>query len=316
MRGHEYADLKAFVAIVEAGNFARAAEKLRISPSTLSQTIRTLEERLGVRLLNRTTRSTSPTEAGQRLFARFRPAMSEMDAAIDDIRNLDGGPAGRVRLHLPRLALASLVEPVLGRFHAAYPDISLELDIDDALVHIVEDGYDIGITLGELLEKDMVAVKLGPDFRQLAVASPDYIARYGKPETPADLHDHKCINWRKPGSGKLYNWEFFRDERWISVAVNGPLTVSHRDTALQAAAQGVGIAFAYWSSQWMQPLIDAGKLVTMLEDYSPVFPGWYLYYPRQRNTAPAVRAVIDFLRKVAPEIAPAEGIPDRGKRQD
>ena len=296
MRGSEFSDLRAFVAIVEEGNFSRAATRLRISPSTLSQTIRQFEERIGAQLLIRTTRSMSVTEAGQRLFDRFRPALREMEEALGEVRKLQGAVSGTVRIVLPRLALASLVEPYLGDFAQAYPDIHLELGINDAVTDIVGDGFDIGITLGELLEKDMVAVKMGPDLRQIAVAAPEYLARYGTPETPNDLLSHNCINWRKPGSDRIYNWEFFDAGRWYSVAVNGTLTVSHRDTALQAAAQGAGIAFAYWSSQWMQPLIDAGRLVPLLEDYAPQFPGWYLYYARQHQTPASVRAVIDFFR--------------------
>jgi DNA-binding transcriptional LysR family regulator len=299
MRGSEYADLRAFAMIAEHGNFARAAEQLRISPSTLSQTIRELEQRLGVRLLNRTTRSTSLTEAGSRLLARFKPAMDEMTAAVNDVSRLRDMPAGTVRLHLPRLASTTLVEPLLGKFHHAYPDITLELSIDDAVADIVAKGFDVGITLGELLEKDMVAVKLGGDIHQVAVASPDYIARHGTPKVPADLHQHRCINWRKPGSGKLYNWEFQQGGHWIAIAVEGPLTVSHREVALAAAAQGVGIAFAYWSDRWMAPLLQSGALVPLLQEFSPPFPGWHLYYPRQRYTLPAVRALIDFLRRHA-----------------
>ncbi len=299
MRGHEYADLRAFATVAEQGNFSRAAVKLRVTPSALSQTIRDLEERLGVRLLNRTTRSMALTEAGTRLLAGFKPAMEQMEAAVHDVGNLRATPAGTVRMHLPRLASASLIEPMLGRFHQAYPDVVLELAIDDAVIDIVEAGFDVGITLGELLEKDIVALKLGGDIHQVAVASPDYIARHGRPETPADLHRHRCINWRKPGSGKLYNWEFQADGRWFAVAVDGPLIVSHRDVALRAAAQGVGIAFAYWSDEWLRPLIDAGKLVPLLEAFSPPFPGWFLYYPKQRYTPPAVRALVDFLRHTA-----------------
>ncbi|WP_207484730.1 LysR family transcriptional regulator [Arenibaculum pallidiluteum] len=308
MRGHEYADLRAFAMVAELGSFARAAEQLRISPSTLSQTIRGLEERLGVRLLNRTTRSLSLTEAGGRLLARFKPAMQEMEAAVADVANLRSTPAGTVRLHLPRPASAALVEPHLGRFRERYPDIVLELALDDAVIDIVEGGFDVGITLGELLEKDMVAVRLGGEVRQIAVASPDYLARHGRPRTPADLHAHRCINWRKPGSRKLYNWEFQQDGRWISVAVEGPLIVSHRDAALEAAVQGVGIAFVYWSERWLRPLLEDGRLVPVLEEHSPGFSGWHLYYPRQRNTPPAVRALVDFLREVNGD-PPRPGMP-------
>ena len=222
--------------------------------------------------------------------------MEEMEAAVGEVGGLRDTPSGTVRLRLPRLACATLVESVLGRFAEAYPDIRLELAIDDARTDIVAAGFDLGITLGELLEKDMVAVRLGADIHQVAVASPDYLARHGTPETPADLHAHRCINWRKPSSGKLYNWEFMKDGQWFAVAVDGPLTVSHRDVALAAAAQGVGIAFAYWSDRWLRPRIEAGELVPLLEAWSPPFPGWHLYYPRHATRTPAVRALVDFLK--------------------
>ncbi len=199
MRGSEFAELRAFVTIVEQGNFARAAAQLRISPSTLSQTIRELEKRLGVRLLNRTTRSVSMTDAGQRLLARFKPALDEMQAAVLDVQNLRDKPAGTVRLHAPRKAASVLIEPHLGRFAKFHPDIILDITIDDAVVNIVEAGFDVGIRLGELLEDDMVAVKLGNDIRMCAVASPEYIAKHGRPKNPGELHSHRCINWRWAG---------------------------------------------------------------------------------------------------------------------
>jgi DNA-binding transcriptional LysR family regulator len=293
MRGSEFAELRAFVAVAEQGNFARAAAGLRISPSTLSQTIRELEERLGVRLLNRTTRSVSITEAGNRLLSRFKPAMEEMQAAVADARNLRDSPAGTIRLQASRSASAVLVEPRLGEFFATYPDIILDLTIDDAITNIVAAGFDVGIRIGELLEEDMVAVKIGEDIRQIAVASPEYIALYGAPRVPADLHAHRCINWRWPGN-RIYNWEFAENGRWFSVAVNGPLIVSHRDAALSAALQGVGIAF--WGEYALRPYIEAGKLVPLLVEFSPTFPGWHLCYPKQRHTPAPVRAFVDFFR--------------------
>jgi DNA-binding transcriptional LysR family regulator len=294
MRGREFAELRAFVAVVEQGNFARAAAELRISPSTLSQTIRELEERLGVRLLNRTTRSVSITEAGNRLLSRFKPAMEEMQAAVADARNLRDSPAGTVRLQASRSASAVLVEPQLGRFFETYPDIILDLTIDDAITNIVAAGFDVGIRIGELLEEDMVAVKIGEEIRQIAVASPEYIALHGAPRVPADLHAHRCINWRWPGNG-IYNWEFAENGRWFSVAVNGPLIVSHRDAAMSAAVQGVGIAF--WGEYALRPYIEAGELVPLLEEFSPTFPGWHLCYPKQRHTPAPVRAFVDFFRR-------------------
>jgi DNA-binding transcriptional LysR family regulator len=295
MRGTEFAELRAFAAVAEQGNFARAASQLRLSPSTLSQIIRGLEARIGVRLLNRTTRSLSLTPAGERLLARFKPAMAEMDAAVEDARALQGKPAGLVRLHSSRSAARQFIEPVLGSFHATYPEIVLDLTVDDAVINIVEAGYDAGMRLGELLDNDMVAVKLGREIRQLAVASPAYLARHGTPKVPADLLNHRCINWRQPGSRGLYNWEFFEDGHWIAVAAEGPLIVSHREYAVEAALQDVGIVF--WSDNQLRPLIESGQLVPVLAEYSAPFPGWHLYYPRQRYMPTALRAFIDFMRE-------------------
>jgi DNA-binding transcriptional LysR family regulator len=295
MRGGQYAALKAFVAVVAHGNFARAAAELGMSASALSQTIRELETRLGVRLLNRTTRSLSMTHAGARLHARFKPAMIEMEAAVADVASLRDMPTGTLRVHMPSVAAAAYLKPVLGGFHAAYPDIVLDLTIDDRVTDIVEAGYDVGARLGEYLQADMVAVKLGGAQRQLVVAAPDYIARHGRPQTPADLLSHRCINWRRPGSAGLYKWEFVKDGRWFAVAVNGPLVVSQRDMAIAAAVQGVGLAF--WAEELVRPLIDDGKLVPLLEDWCGAFPGWFLYYPKQRHTPPGVRAFVDFLRR-------------------
>ena len=295
MRGSDYSELRAFAAVVAHGNFARAAAELRISASTLSQTIRALEARLGVRLLNRTTRSLSLTEAGQRLHGRFKPAMAEMEAAVEDAIGLRDRPAGTLRVHMPSVAAATYLEPVLGRFDEAYPDIVLDVTIDDTVTDIVAAGYDIGARLGEFLEADMVAVRLGGEQRQLAVASPDYISRHGRPETPADLLRHRCINWRRPGSAGPYAWEFARNGQWFSVAVNGPLIVSRRDMAIAAAVQGVGIAF--WAEALLRPFIEAGRLVPLLEEWSGTFPGWHLCYPRQRHMPAGLRAFADFLRR-------------------
>ncbi|MBP2297336.1 LysR family transcriptional regulator [Azospirillum picis] len=304
MRGNEYADLRAFVTIVEQGSFTRAAKHLRVAPSTLSQTIRELEERLGVRLLNRTTRSISLTDAGAHLLARFKPAMEEMEAAVVAVRSFRDTPAGTVRLHLPRLASATFLEPVLGLFREAYPDIVLDMTIDDAVIDIVKSGFDAGIRLGEFLESNMVAITLGGSVRQVAVASPDYLAQHGRPTTPSDLLKHRCINWRQPGTNGFYNWEFEKDGQDVAVAVDGPLVVSHRDVAITAAVQGVGIAF--WEEEQVRPLIEVGKLVPVLEDWSPRFPGWHLCYPRQRYTPATVRALADFLRSSRGQQSPSD----------
>jgi DNA-binding transcriptional LysR family regulator len=294
MRGSEFAQLKAFVTVVAQGSFARAAAELRVSPSTLSQTIRELESRLGVRLLNRTTRSLSLTDAGKRLHSRFKPAMIEMEAAVEDVVSLRDRLAGSLRLHIPSAPAAAYLEPILGQFHATYPDIVLDVTVEDSVPNIVEAGYDVGVRPGDSLEADMVAMKLGGEQRQLVVGSPDYIARHGRPKAPGDLLHHRCINWRQPGGTGLYKWEFVKAGRWFSVAVNGPLIVSQRDMAVAAAVQGVGLAFR--GEELLRPLIDEGKLVPLLEEWCGAFPGWFLCYPKQRYISPSVRAFVDFLR--------------------
>lgn len=303
MRGSEYTELRALCAIAEHGSFARAAAHLRITPSALSQTLRKLEERMGVRLINRTTRSVAPSEAGERLLARLLPALSEIDAALADVRSLRGVPQGTLRINAPRLAVTQFLGPLLAPFHAAYPEIVLDVVVEDALADIVAGRFDAGIRLGERVEKDMVAVKLGGDFHTFVVASPEYLARHGEPETPRDLRRHRCLNWRMPTDGRIYRWELGRDEE-IEVAVEGPLITNDTDLMLRAALDGVGIA--YLLGEHIEALIRAGKLKRVLEPWSPSFPGLYLYYPSRRQMPPTLRAFLDFVRDRAPG-APARG---------
>ena len=294
MRATGNTDLRAFVAVAEQGNFSKAAQQLGLSPSSLSQIIRTFEERLGVRLIHRTTRSVSLTEAGERLLLRIRPALAELDSALSDVGHFRDRPAGIVRVRCLRHAYRVYVAPILAAFQVAYPDVKLDILVDDAIVDLVAGGFDVGFTLGEVLEKDMVGVKLGSEMRQIAVASPDYIARHGRPETPKDLHTHQCIRWRWPGQVTPYNWEFFKDGAWFEVDVDGPLILSEQTMTIDAAVQGIGIAF--WIEQELKPLIEQGKLVPLLEEYSAAFPGVYVCYPQQRQMAPALRAFIDFVK--------------------
>ncbi|AUX34899.1 MULTISPECIES: LysR family transcriptional regulator [Sorangium] len=298
MRGREFADLTAFAAIVEHGSFARAAAHLRVSPSALSQTIRGLEERLGVRLLNRTTRSVAPSEAGARLLSRLSPALTELDAAVADVKALRDRPAGVLRINTARAAAVWCLAPLLGPFHEEHPEIALDVVVEDAIADIVARRFDAGVRLGERLERDMVAVKLSGDLSMMAVASPAYLARHGVPATPRDLHRHRCINMRWPTDGSLYRWEFEKGKQSLEVAVEGPLTVNDVDLALRAAADGVGIAYVF--DQQARPLVEAGKLTRVLEPWSPSFPGFYLYYPSRRQTPPALRAFVDFLRRAGP----------------
>jgi len=293
MRGTDFANLNAFAAVAEHRSFVRAAAHLGITPSALSQTIRQLEERLGVRLLNRTTRSVAPTTAGERLYQRLRPAVDELDAAVAEAASTRERPAGMLRINAPRTAAIRLIAPRLGRFHRDNPGVILDVTVDDTLTDIVAGRFDAGIRLGELLEKDMIAVRLTGELEMIAVASPDYLARHGTPETPDELHNHACLNWRWPTDGSLYRWEFEEDGREFEIAVQGPIIANDIEVVLQAALQGLGIAYA--SHEWMEGWLKEGKLVRVLKRYSPKFPGVYLYHPSRRQQPPALRAFIDCL---------------------
>ncbi|RWE82879.1 LysR family transcriptional regulator [Mesorhizobium sp.] len=291
MRGTEFSKLKAFAAIIEEGSFVRAAARLRVSPPALSQTIRGLEERVGVRLLNRTTRSVSPTAAGETLFARLAPAFSELEGAVADAHASRDRPAGSLRINVPRIAAMRFIAPILGDFQRAYPDIALTVIIDDMLTDIVEGRFDAGIRLGERLEKDMVAVKLSEDLQMAAVAAPAYLENRTIPRHPQELH--RCINFQWPGGGNIYRWEFARGQRALEIAVNGGLTVNDTELMIRAALDGVGVA--YMLDYQVRPWIEAGKLIRFLEAWSPRFPGFYLYHTSSRQVPPALRAFIDFL---------------------
>src|ERR1700758_2081648 len=238
MRGSDFAELKAFAAVVERASFARAAEHLGMSPSALSQTIRQLETRLGVRLLNRTTRSVAPTPAGSRLHERIAPTFFEMDAAVAEAVAATGHTAGTLRINTLGIAAKKLIAPRLGRFHRANPDVVLDIVIDDGLSDIVAGHFDAGIRIGERLEKDMIAVRLTPDVKMMAVASPKYLARHGEPKVPADLHRHACINWRFPGSGAVYRWPMEKKNKRLELEVSGPLISNLQEVVQEAALQG------------------------------------------------------------------------------
>ncbi len=295
MRGNEFAELQAFICITEQGSFVRAAERLQVSPSALSQTIKGLEARLGVRLFHRTTRRVGMTQAGERLLKRLKPAFAEIESAITDTTELGERPRGKLRIHTFRVGYQLYLEPLLAAFTETCPEIELDLTLDDHPVDMIESGFDGAIRLGELLEQDMVAIPLGPMLRHCVVASPDYVTRYGKPRTPSELHLHRCINWRWPGQIHPYQWEFQRDSGWFRVAVNGPLIVNDLRAMLDAAVNGVGIAFSV--EAWATPLIREGRLVTMLEPWCAPFDGFYFCYPRQRHHLAAMRAFIDFLKR-------------------
>jgi len=295
MRGSDYAELRVFVAIAEHGSFARAAAQLQVSPSALSQTMRGLETRLGVRLLNRTTRSVAPTEAGTRLLERLLPALADLDGAVADVAALRDRPSGMLRINSTRIAALHHLAPLIGPFLKAYPEITLDIVIDDRLVDIVGGRFDAGIRLGEKVEKDMVAVRIGGDLRLMVIAAPDYVEAHGRPKTPRDLQSHRCINFRWPTDGSFYRWEFERGTEELEALVSGPLIVNDPELALAAALDGVGLAYLF--EHHVGPFVAAGRLVHLLKEWSPPFPGFYLYYPGRRQMPPALRAFIDFVGK-------------------
>lgn len=296
MRGAEFAELKAFVAVVDRGSFARAADHLGLSRSALSQVIRQLEARLGVRLLNRTTRSVSPTEPGHRLHERIAPMLREMDDAVAQAIGSGARVSGTLRINTLGMAAKKFIAPRLGRFARAYPEVVLDIVVDDGLSDIAAEGFDAGIRVGGRLQKDMVAVRLSPDVELLAVASPAYLARHGVPRTPADLDRHHCIHWRFPGSGKIAGWEFMRKGKRSEFTGTGPVIANHQDVVVAAALQGLGITYAYNDDGIAEALRD-GRLTRILADWSPTVPGLYLYYSSRRYMRPALRAFIDCMRE-------------------
>ena len=293
MRGSEFAELKAFAAVVNHKSFARAADHLAVSPSALSQTIRSLEERLGVRLLNRTTRSVAPTEAGEQLLAELRPALTGIKGALDKIGGLRNTPRGRLRVLIPRLAAMSVLGPKLAAFAGNYPDVVLDVSTDETRLDLVAGGFDAGVQYGEFIQHDMVAVRVSPDHRPAIVGSPAYFADHPKPESPHDLLQHRCVNYRH-GSGEVYRWELDKGDQSLVVAVNGPLITNDIGLLTRAAIDGVGLAFM--SDVQAAPHLASGALVRVLEDWCPPFPGFFLYYPSRRQQPAALTALIEMLR--------------------
>ena len=285
--------LAAFAVVAEERSFTRAARRLVVSPSALSHAIRGLEERLGVRLLARTTRSVAPTEAGDALLARLQPALGDVREALDQLAGLRDRPAGRVRLVASPVAAALVLAPKLGAFARTHPEVAVDVSVRNDRVDIVAERFDAGIQLGEFVERDMIAVRVSPDQRAAIVASPQYLAAHPKPETPRDLTRHRCINFRRGESG-LYRWEFERDGHPLSVAVEGPLIVDDLGLLLRSAIDGAGLAFAF--EQHVAPQIASGALVRVLEDWCPPFPGYFLYYATRRQQPRALAALIDALR--------------------
>ncbi|MDQ0472161.1 LysR family transcriptional regulator [Labrys wisconsinensis] len=294
MKGTEFAELTAFLTVSDERNFRRAAQRLGMSPSALSHMIRSLEERLGARLLNRTTRSVAPTEAGQALFDRLRPAIDDMEGAIRDVGAYQTQPRGIVRVNLPRIAARLVVTPILADFLGEYPEIRLDLVIDDTLTDVVAKGFDAGIRSGELVQQDMIAVRLTPDLRMAVVGSPAYFAGRALPEVPRDIRDHRCITYRWSETGVLYRWSFDGPGGSVDVDVDSIVTANDTDLLLAAALQGAGLAFT--PESFVAPYIESGELVRVLEPWCKPFSGFYLYYPNRPRMPLALRAFIDFIK--------------------
>jgi DNA-binding transcriptional LysR family regulator len=294
MHRADLVDLNAFLAVAEERNFTRAAARLGTSQSALSHTIRRLEARLGVRLLTRTTRKVAPTSAGERLARTLRPALDGIAAELDGLTELRDKPAGTIRITSTQQAASSVLWPALERLVPDYPDIHVELSIDNALTDIVGERFDAGVRFGEQVARDMIAVRIGPDLRMATVGAPEYFARRGKPRTLQDLAAHDCINIRLPTLGGLYAWEYGVDGRELRVRVDGSLVFNNASMIIKAACAGFGLA--HLPEDELLDELAAGRLVRVLEDWCPPFSGYHLYYPSRRQPSPAFALLVEALR--------------------
>ncbi|WP_447957283.1 LysR family transcriptional regulator [Vreelandella sp. EE7] len=295
MRGRHLYQLKAFCAIVEHGSFARAAAHLGLPASALSQILKDLEARLDSRLLNRTTRSVSLTDAGRRMYGQAEPAFRALESAETVATAAQGRIAGRVRLNATRIAAKRYLAPILASFLAEYPEVHVEIVVEERLADVVADGFDAGVRLGEKLHQDMIAVPLSGDLEMKVVASPEYIEQFGAPAHPRDLEHHRCLCFRNPSDGSPYRWEFEKGDTRFEVAVSGPVTVDEPSMLPAMAAKGAGVAYQF--SHQVDPLLETGELVQLLPDWTPPFPGFFIYYPSRRQQPPAFRAFLEHVRQ-------------------
>jgi DNA-binding transcriptional LysR family regulator len=287
-------DLAAFLAVARERSFTRAAAQLGVSQSALSQTVRGLEARLGIRLLTRTTRSVAPTEAGERLLRAAGPRLEEIDAELAALSELRDKPAGAIRITAHDHALRSVLWPALEKLLPDYPDVKVEVVIDYGLTDIVAERFDAGIRSGEMLAQDMIAVRIGPDMRSAVVGAPSYFAKRAKPKKPQDLTDHICVNLRLPTRGGLYAWEFEKGSREIRVRVEGQLVFNATAPMLDAAVAGLGLS--YVPEDTVKEQLAKGSLIRVLADWCPSYPGYHLYYPSRRQNTPAFALLVDALR--------------------
>jgi len=294
MRRQDINDLLAFLAVAREGSFTKAAAKLGVSQSALSHTMRGLEERLGIRLLTRTTRKVSVTAPGERLLRSLGPRFEEIEAELDAVSELREKPAGRIRITAGEHAAMAVLEPALAKVLPGYPDINVEIIVDYGLTDIVAERYDAGVRLGEQVAKDMIAVRIGPDMRMAVVGAPSYFAKRPKPRKPQDLTAHQCINLRLPTYGGLYAWEFEKRGRELKVRVEGQLVFNNLALRLKSALAGLGLA--YMPEDQVRTLVGEGQLVQVLDDWCPPFSGYHLYYPSRRQLSPAFAVLVEALR--------------------
>ncbi|KFE70766.1 LysR family transcriptional regulator [Hyalangium minutum] len=286
--------LTAFLTVARKRSFTAAATELRVTPSAVSQTLQALEKRVGVRLFQRTTRSVGLTEAGRQFLARLEPAMKGVQEAFESLGELRDRPAGLLRLTLPRYGYQEVLGPHLAAFLAAHPDIQVDIQLDDALVDIVKQGFDAGIRIGERMEREMIAIPVSDDIPMTVVGAPSYFATRGTPKHPRDLRHHDCINYRSRTTGGLYRWDLTDGGRRIEVAVEGRVVLDDAELWVDTAVSGLGLAFV--PENRVRKLLAEKRLVRVLEPYCPTLPGFFLYYPSRTHVAPKLKALIDFLK--------------------
>ncbi|TCM20388.1 DNA-binding transcriptional LysR family regulator [Novosphingobium sp. PhB165] len=294
MATENYNELAAFVVVARELSFTRAAAKLGVSQSALSQTIRGLEERIGLRLLTRTTRSVAPTEAGRRLFDTLAPRFEEIEQELASLSQLRDRPAGSIRINAGEHAAVSILQPALRRIVPDNPDVRVEIIVDYGLTDIVAQGFDAGVRLGDQVAKDMIAVRIGPDMRMAVVGSPDYFTRHPIPRTPQDLTAQNCIGIRLPTYGGIFPWDLDKDGHEVNVRIEGQLVFNNISLRLNSALDGLGLA--YLPEDQVMHHVEAGRLVRVMEDWCGPFPGYHLYYPSRRHASPAFALLVETLR--------------------
>jgi DNA-binding transcriptional LysR family regulator len=310
----DLAGLRALLCVAQKRSFTAAAAELRVTPSAVSQSVRALEDRVGVRLLARTTRNVGLTEAGAQFAARLQPALDQISDAFDSLGELRGRPSGLLRLTMLRTGYTDVFKPILGRFLAEHPDVRVDIALDEALSNIVAEGFDAGLRLGHALDREMIAVRVSVDQRIVVVGSPAYFATHGKPAHPSDLHAHDCINLRKITRGTVDRWRFVENGKDLEIAVDGHIVTNDGAVLVDAALDGLGLAYVFESM--VEKLVAGKRLVRVLDKYCPQIPGYFLYYPSRVNLAPKLKALVDFLKRSNSRSGRTSGAGDsRSKRR-